>query len=71
MSIRDRFIKSEMKRLEESLLLFYNSVIAGILTLLGFTTSCEKFGSGGIVCMYGTPAAKFIIKGNSDISGIG
>ena len=42
---------------------FYYSVIAGILTLLGFATSCEKIGNGGIVCMYGTPSAKFIIKG--------
>jgi putative lipoprotein (rSAM/lipoprotein system) len=52
-----------MKKLERRFNFFCNSIIAGILALLGFTTSCEKFGSGGVVCMYGTPSAEFIIKG--------
>jgi putative lipoprotein (rSAM/lipoprotein system) len=52
-----------MKIFKRRITLLYNSVIAGFLALLGFTTSCEKDGSGGVVCMYGTPAAKFIIKG--------
>ena len=52
-----------MKKIERKFNFFCNSIIAGILALLGFTTSCERDGSGGIIDMYGTPSAKFIING--------
>jgi putative lipoprotein (rSAM/lipoprotein system) len=53
-----------MKKLGRKFILINNSIIAAFLTLLGFGTSCEKIGGGGTQSMYGTPSAKFIIKGN-------
>lgn len=47
-----------MKRLEIKFLKTYNAIIAVVLTLLGFASSCILFG-----CEYGTPSAKFIVKG--------
>lgn len=43
-----------------------NWLLSGILTLMGFSTSCDKNGgddNGGGLCMYGTPTADHTIKG--------
>jgi putative lipoprotein (rSAM/lipoprotein system) len=55
-----------MKKIGRKFILINNSIITVLLTLLGFGTSCEKIGGGGggTQSMYGTPSAKFIIKGN-------
>lgn len=40
----------------------YNTLIVGLLTLLGFSSSCDKNGNFG-GDEYGVPSAKFIVKG--------
>jgi putative lipoprotein (rSAM/lipoprotein system) len=49
-----------MKKVEIKCLKTYNSFIAVILALLGFSSSCM----GPDKTMYGVPTAKFIVKGN-------
>lgn len=41
-----------------------NAIIFGLLALLGFATSCEK--GPNTIAEYGTPSAKFIVKGKVD-----
>ena len=48
-----------MKKTNKTLIKYCNVLIAGILTLLGFTTSCENTEP----VEYGTPHAKFILNG--------
>lgn len=57
-----------MKKLENRFRMTCNIIIAGLLTILGFSSSCERGDSGGITDMYGTPSAKFIINGNVESS---
>ncbi len=49
-----------MKKLKLNLLKKYNSILMLLLTLLGFSTSCENNESP---VEYGTPSAKFIVAG--------
>jgi putative lipoprotein (rSAM/lipoprotein system) len=51
-----------MNQIRKNILQKGNSIIAGFLGLLGFTTSCDWI-SGGMVAEYGTPCADFIVKG--------
>lgn len=46
-----------MKKARIEIIKFYNIIIAGILSVFGFTTSCDP------VAEYGTPSANFIVKG--------
>jgi putative lipoprotein (rSAM/lipoprotein system) len=46
-----------MKTVQTKLLKTYNAIITCLIALLGFSTSCEP------VMEYGTPSAKFIVKG--------
>lgn len=46
-----------MKKARNILYKTSNTIILGLLALLGFTTSCEK------KVEYGTPSAKFIVNG--------
>lgn len=46
-----------MKKAKIKIIKFYNIIIAGLLSLLGFTTSCDPKAE------YGTPHANFIVKG--------
>ena len=52
-----------MKKAKIKFYSVYNSLIIGLLGLLGLTTSCEKLGPDP-VAEYGVPSAKFIINGN-------
>ena len=51
-----------MKKVELRFLKFYNLIILGLLTILGFTSSCEK-NDPDLMSEYGTPSAKFIVNG--------
>lgn len=51
-----------MKKIKLNLLNKYNSILTLILTLLGFSSSCENGGPDSPV-EYGTPSAKFIVNG--------
>lgn len=46
-----------MRKAKIKIIKFYNVIIAGMLSILGFTTSCDP------VVEYGTPYANFIVKG--------
>jgi putative lipoprotein (rSAM/lipoprotein system) len=52
-----------MKKLEIKFLKSYNAIIGVILALIGFASSCI------IKSEYGTPSAKFIVKGKVESSG--
>ncbi len=54
-----------MKAARNRFLLTYNAIIAGILTFLGFASSCSPW--GGVE--YGSPHARFIIKGKVTTAG--
>ncbi|MCD8184097.1 MAG: radical SAM-associated putative lipoprotein [Bacteroides sp.] len=51
-----------MKKGEKRWLQGYNGILSGVLVLLGFTT-CDENGMGTGRCEYGTPYAKYEIKG--------
>lgn len=42
---------------------FYSKVISFFLVMLGFTSCDSESGGGGGMAEYGTPSAKFIVKG--------
>jgi putative lipoprotein (rSAM/lipoprotein system) len=46
-----------MKKAKIEIIKFYNVIIAGILSVLGFITACEPKAE------YGTPSANFIVNG--------
>lgn len=54
-----------MKRIHINVLKRYNSFIAFLIAILGFTTACEKFADeyGPPAPEYGVPSATFIVKG--------
>ena len=49
-----------MKPIQIKLLKKYNAILASLLALIGFASSCEKDGPR---VEYGTPSAKFIVNG--------
>ena len=52
-----------MKKAKIKFYSVYNTIILGLMGLLGLTTSCEKLGPDP-VAEYGVPSAKFIVNGN-------
>lgn len=65
-----------MKIMKYKCLKTYNALIVSLISFLGFASSCDSSGAGGILAMYGTPSADFIVKGkvgnatNSPVAGI-
>jgi len=51
-----------MKKLKTKFYKTSNTIIFGLLALLGFASSCEKE-PNSIMVEYGTPSAKFIVNG--------
>jgi putative lipoprotein (rSAM/lipoprotein system) len=51
-----------MRKVEIIFLKSYNAIIAGLLAVLGFASSCD------IKSEYGTPNAKFIVNGSVESS---
>ena len=51
-----------MKKVEIKFLKSYNAIIAAILVILGFASSCDSKDE------YGTPSAKFIVNGKVESS---
>ncbi|MFV0538439.1 MAG: radical SAM-associated putative lipoprotein [Dysgonomonas sp.] len=43
--------------------ILYSKIISSLLLLLGFTSCDSEGGGGGSIAEYGTPSAKFIVKG--------
>lgn len=54
-----------MKAVQHKVLLGYSALIAGLMTVLGFASSCVPWGRAE----YGTPHARFIVKGKVTAAG--